>query len=126
MDEVKTAFRAPGGSMQALYGVRPDMTAISKALGYGWPVAALLGRRDVMQHAKGMHLSATYHGDTAAMAAALKTLEILEHGNVADYVAELGQVLIDGLNAAAERQHIPAEAYGEPIPCMPFLRFTGP
>src|SRR4051794_19522486 len=41
MDEVKTGLRAPGGSMQAFYGVTPDMTTLSKALGNGWPVGAV-------------------------------------------------------------------------------------
>ncbi|MBV8092404.1 MAG: aminotransferase class III-fold pyridoxal phosphate-dependent enzyme [Acetobacteraceae bacterium] len=126
MDEVKTGLRAPRGSMQAFYGVEPDMTTLSKALGNGWPVAAVIGPRAVMAHAAGMHLSATYHGDTSAMAAALATLEIVERNGVQETVWALGQQLIQGLNEAARRNQIPAEAYGEPIPPMPFLRFTHP
>jgi glutamate-1-semialdehyde 2,1-aminomutase len=126
MDEVKTGFRAPGGSMQVSYGVAPDMTTLSKALGNGWPIGAVIGPRAVLAHAAGMHLSATYHGDTAAMAAALATLEIIERDGVQETVWALGQRLIEGLNGAARRHRFPAEAYGEPIPPMPFLRFTHP
>src|SRR5690349_8028529 len=53
LDEVKTAFRIRPGSVQALYGVHPDMTTVSKALGNGWPIAAVLGTRAVMEHADG-------------------------------------------------------------------------
>jgi glutamate-1-semialdehyde aminotransferase len=123
MDEVKTGFRAPGGSMQAYYGMSPDMTTVSKALGNGWAVAAVLGTRAVMDAAAGMHVSATYHGDTTAMAAALATLEIMDREKAADHVDLLGIRLIDGLNAAAVRHRCPAVAYGEPVPAMPFLRF---
>jgi glutamate-1-semialdehyde aminotransferase len=126
LDEVKTGLRAPGGSMQALYGVAPDMTTLSKALGNGWPVGAVIGPRAVMAHASGMHLSATYHGDTAAMAAAIATLRVSERDGAQEAVWALGQRLIEGLEEAARRNRFPAEAYGEPIPPMPFLRFTHP
>ncbi len=126
LDEVKTAFRTAPGSVQARFGLEPDLTTVSKALGNGWPVASVVGRRDVMSSAAGLHLSATYHGDTAAMAAALTTLRIVEERNVADHVWALGQRLIDGLNAIARDLDVPAMSYGEPFPPMPFLRFDHP
>lgn len=126
MDEVKTAFRTPPGSIQQRVGVVPDVTAVSKALGNGWPVAAVVGSRAVMEHGAGMHYSATYHGDTAAMAAALTTLAVIDRERVAEHVWRLGERLIDGLNAIARAHDVPALAYGEPLPPMPFLRFTHP
>jgi glutamate-1-semialdehyde 2,1-aminomutase len=126
MDEIKTGFSARGGSMQAYYGVNADMITLSKALGNGWPIAAVLGSRAVMDHAAGMHISATYHGDTAPMAAALATLAVIDREEVEETVWTLGQRLIDGLGEAARRNGIPARAYGEPIPPMPFLQFTHP
>lgn len=124
LDEVKTAFRTPPGSIQERVGIDPDLTTLSKALGNGWPVAAVVGRREVMRCAAGMHVSATYHGDTAAMAAAMATLDALDARDVAGNLWRLGEKLIDGLNAAAARHGVPAWAYGEPLPPMPFLRFT--
>ena len=126
LDEVKTAFRTAPGSVQARLGLTPDLTTLSKGLSNGWPVAAVVGRRDVMSAAAGMHLSATYHGDTAAMAAALETLRIVDERGVADHVWLLGQRLIDGLNAVAREFDVPAESYGEPFPPMPFLKFHHP
>ncbi len=126
LDEVKTAFRTAPGSVQARFGLRPDLTTVSKGLSNGWPVAAVVGRRDVMRAAAGMHLSATYHGDTAAMAAARATLRIVEERGVAEHVWRLGQRLIDGLNAIARELDVPAASYGEPFPPMPFLKFAHP
>ena len=126
LDEVKTAFRTAPGSVQARFGLKPDLTTVSKGLSNGWPVAAVVGRRDVMNSAAGMHLSGTYHGDTAAMAAALTTLRIVQERGVADHVWALGQRLIDGLNAIARDLDVPALSYGEPFPPMPFLRFHHP
>jgi glutamate-1-semialdehyde 2,1-aminomutase len=124
MDEVKTGVRAPGGSMQAYYGVKPDLTTLSKALGNGWPVAAVIGTRAAMSHGADVLLSATYHGESASMAAAIATLDIVEREGARETIDALGRRLIDGLNEAARRNDIPAVAYGEPIPAMPFLRFT--
>lgn len=123
LDEVKTAFRTEPGSVQQRLDLAPDLTTVSKALGNGWPVAAVLGRRDVMEPAAGLHLSATYHGETSAMAAALKTLEIIDRDQVQARVWRLGERLIAGLNDAAGRHGLPAQAYGEPLPPMPFLAF---
>ena len=126
LDEVKTAFRTAPGSVQARLGLKPDLTTLSKGLSNGWPIAAVVGRRDVMNSAAGMHLSATYHGDTASMAAALATLRIVEERGVADHVWALGQRLIDGLNAIVRELEVPARSYGEPFPPMPFLKFNHP
>jgi glutamate-1-semialdehyde aminotransferase len=123
LDEVKTGLRIAPNSVAERVGVVPDLLTVSKALGNGFAVAALLGRRDVMQHGAGMHCSATFHGDTAAMAAARKTLEIIDASSVQAHVDALGQRLIDGLNELARAHGVPAEAYGEPLPPMPFFRF---
>ncbi len=126
MDEVKTGIRAPGHSMQALYDIRPDLTTLSKALGNGWPIGAVLGRREVIRHAAGMHLSATYHGETAAMAAAIATLAIVDRDRVQEHVWTLGERLISGLNEAAQQAGFPGRAYAEPMPSMPFLAVLHP
>lgn len=126
LDEVKTALRVEPGSIQQRVGVRPDLTTVSKALGNGWPIAAVVGRRDVMEAGAGMHYSATYHGDTAAMAAAMTTLALVDQHDVPRHVTRLGERLIEGLGAIARSHDLPAEAFGEPLPSMPFFRFTHP
>jgi glutamate-1-semialdehyde 2,1-aminomutase len=126
LDEVKTGVRIAPNSIAGRVGVVPDLTTLSKALGNGFAVAALLGRRDVMQAAAGMHCSATFHGDTAGMAAALQTLQIVDSCGVQAHVMRLGQILIDGLNETASAAGLPARAYGEPLAPMPFFKFTSP
>ena len=124
MDEVKTGLRIAPNSVSQRVGVTPDLLAVSKGLGNGWPVAALLGKRNVMEGAAGMHYSATFHGDTAAMAAARATVAWTHEHHVQSHVDRLGTVLIDGLNLLAARAGVPAVAYGEPLPAMPFFRFV--
>jgi glutamate-1-semialdehyde aminotransferase len=124
LDEVKTGLRIKPGSFQEYVGIDPDLTTLSKALGNGWPVAAVVGKREVMRAAAGLHFSATYHGETAGMAAAIATLDFVRAHPVAEHVWSLGERLIAGLNASAVDHGIPALAFGEPLPPMPFLRFT--
>ncbi|MDC0715704.1 aspartate aminotransferase family protein [Nannocystis bainbridge] len=124
LDEIKTGLRIRPGSFQQWAGVVPDLTTLSKALGNGWPVAAVVGRREVMRHGAELHMSATYHGETTGIAAALATLDVLDRYAVTDHVWRLGERLIAGLQAAVDRAGVPALAYGEPLPPMPFLRFT--
>jgi len=126
MDEVKTGLRIAPNSVSERVQVVPDLLTISKALGNGWPVAAVLGRSEVLQVAAGMHYSATFHGDTAAMAAALATLSLIRSLDVQAHVFRLGQALIDVLNALARELSLPAHAFGEPLPPMPFFRFIDP
>ena len=123
LDEIKTALRIKPGSFQEHIRLIPDMTTLSKALGNGWPIAAVVGKRQVMEAAAGMHLSATYHGETAAMAAALATLDFIDQQPVAEHVWALGEQLISGLNQRAKQHDIPALAFAEPLPPMPFLKF---
>lgn len=123
MDEVKTALRIQPGSICERIGLIPDLLAASKALGNGFAVAALVGKRDIMRAGAGMHYSATFHGDTSAMAAALETIRLIDTLDVQAHVDGLGRTLIDGLNALAARHQVQASAYGEPLPAMPFLRF---
>jgi glutamate-1-semialdehyde 2,1-aminomutase len=126
MDEVKTALRIAPNSISERAGIEPDLIALSKALSSGFPIAAVLGKREVMQAGAGMHYSATFHGETSAMAAALETLRLIDALGVQSHIDRLGSELIAGLNALAREHDLPAEAYGEPLPAMPFFRFTHP
>jgi glutamate-1-semialdehyde 2,1-aminomutase len=126
MDEVKTGLRIWPGSVSQRIDLCPDLITVSKALGNGWPIAVLLGRRKALRAGAGMHYSATFHGETAAMAAALATLRILRENEVLPRLERLGQRLITGLNALVAKSGVAAVAYAEPLPAMPFFKFTEP
>jgi len=126
MDEVKTGLRIHPGSVCERIGLVPDLITVSKALANGWPLSLTAGPRRVMNAAAGMHYSATYHGDTASMAACLAAQQICLAEAVPQHVEGLGQRLIDGLNALVKKLGVAAEAYPEPLPAMPFFRFVDP
>ncbi|HEV2425005.1 MAG TPA: aspartate aminotransferase family protein [Terriglobia bacterium] len=101
-DEVITGFRHHLGGYQALGGVRPDLATFGKAIANGFPLAAIAGRADVMDHFNTREggdtcFAGTYHGHPAALAAALATMEILENQPVHERIFALGDRLRRGL-----------------------------
>ncbi len=77
-DEVITGFRLDPGGAQAVLGVTPDLTTLGKALGSGFPIAAVVGREHLMQVAcQELHHLGTFNGGVPAVAAANATLEFL-------------------------------------------------
>jgi glutamate-1-semialdehyde 2,1-aminomutase len=119
-DEILTGFRHHLGGAQTLLGVTPDLAAFGKAIANGHPLAALCGRRAVMQHlapSGRAFFSGTYNGNVASVAAALGTIERLVDGTVFEHIWGLGARLGDGLNASFARHGIAAKAstYGSVV-----------
>jgi glutamate-1-semialdehyde 2,1-aminomutase len=111
-DEVKTGFRHHLGGFQSLAGVTPDLTALGKALGNGYTIAALAGRADLMDLlGTAVTIDGTYYANPYATAAALATLDRLEAGGV-ERLWQLGQRLRDGLGRAIADSGIAANVTG--------------
>ncbi|MGH3120051.1 MAG: aspartate aminotransferase family protein [Streptosporangiaceae bacterium] len=106
-DEVITGFRLHQGGAQARLGVTPDLTVLGKALGAGFPIAALAGRAALMGSIGGgsvMH-GGTYNANAPAVAAALAALgEMADPGQqFYSRLEAVGRRLADGLAGAARR-----------------------
>ena len=111
-DEVKTGFRHHLGGYQAIAGVTPDLTALGKALGNGYTIAALAGRADLMDLlGTTVTIDGTYYANPYATAAALATLDQLEAGGI-ERLWRLGQRLRDGLASAIADSGIEANVTG--------------
>jgi glutamate-1-semialdehyde 2,1-aminomutase len=84
-DEVVT-LRLNYGGAQAMYGIRPDLTALGKIIGGGFPIGAFGGRSDIMAQfdprARKLHQSGTYNGNAISMVAGLAALQILTSGEI--------------------------------------------
>jgi glutamate-1-semialdehyde 2,1-aminomutase len=108
-DEMITGFRWPGGSAQAHYGVRADLSTFGKGLANGFPVSALVGRRDVMELGGLRHdkqrvflLSTTHGAETVGLAAAMATICVYREHPVIDTLHAMGERLRAGVQAAAQ------------------------
>jgi glutamate-1-semialdehyde 2,1-aminomutase len=112
-DEVITGFRHHVGGYQAIAGVLPDLTTMGKAIANGFPLAAIAGRRDLMEryttHPAGdVHYGGTFNGNSPAVEAAIATIEQLEDGSVHERLFALGDRMREGLGEIADRAGIPA------------------
>lgn len=103
-DEVMCGFRVALGGAQQLYGVTADLTCLGKVIGGGMPAAAFGGRRDIMAHLAplgGVYQAGTLSGNPIAMAAGLKTLELIQAPGFYEQLSTRTAKLAGGLSAAA-------------------------
>ncbi len=115
LDEVKTGFRIANGGAQEYYNLRPDLATYAKALGNGYPVAAIGGKAEVMSIiGKGVSQGGTYTNNKPGVAAAYATLSILREQPVLQTIAQRGQRLMDGLKDIFEDNGIPVVMSGYP------------
>ena len=108
LDEMITGFRWHLGGAQMRHGIKPDLSTFGKALANGFSVAALAGKRELMQLGGFDHdrervflLSTTHGGETHGLAAAIATMQVYRDEPVIDTLWQRGQRLADGLHAAA-------------------------
>jgi glutamate-1-semialdehyde 2,1-aminomutase/spore coat polysaccharide biosynthesis protein SpsF len=100
-DEVVTGFRLDLGGAQARYGVTPDLACFGKAMGNGFPIAAVVGRAEVMAIFDEIFFSFTFAGDALALAAALATIRFLRDEPVIPHLWAQGAALKQGYNQLA-------------------------
>ena len=120
-DEVVTGFRFAYGGAQAYYGVTPDVCTLGKAIGGGFPLAAIAGRADIMAHFdKGavgeeafMMQIGTLSGNPIAAAAGLKTLEILKRPGAYERIFKTGRALMEGYTDILARARVKGRVVGD-------------
>ncbi|MBF2758765.1 MAG: glutamate-1-semialdehyde 2,1-aminomutase [Ectothiorhodospiraceae bacterium AqS1] len=104
-DEVMTGFRVASGGAQALYGIRPDLTALGKIIGGGLPVGAFGGRADIMDRLAPegpVYQAGTLSGNPIALAAGLATLDLIGEEGFHDRLQAMTMRLVSGLRERAE------------------------
>ena len=119
-DEIKTAFRLARGGAAESWGVTPDLAVLGKALGNGFPLAAVVGKTEVMSHVRHTWVSSTLATEYVALAAADAVLDVWQAEPVAEHIARVGGKLFNGLRALS----VGAEGWElHGLPAMWFLRF---
>ncbi len=108
-DEVMTGFRVDLHGAQGLYQVKPDLTTLGKVIGGGMPVGAFGGNHKIMEHLApvgAVYQAGTLSGNPVAMAAGLKTLELISQPGFYQTLMEKTANLASGIKVRAEQQDI--------------------
>jgi glutamate-1-semialdehyde 2,1-aminomutase len=115
IDEVKTGFRVARGGAQELYGVRADLCTFAKAMGNGYPISVLAGREDIMRKlGRGVAHGGTYTAHAVSLAAAERTLQILDETDALERIANYGTALRQGMSAVLRARGIAHSFVGHP------------
>ncbi len=113
-DECTSGFRQTFGGLHKLYGVEPDMAMFGKALGNGYAITAVIGRRSVMEAAQKTFISSTFWTERIGPAAALKTLEVMEREKSWITITESGKLIAEKWKKMAADYDLPIKITGLP------------
>ncbi|MFA6052652.1 MAG: glutamate-1-semialdehyde 2,1-aminomutase [Methylobacter sp.] len=108
-DEVMTGFRVSLSGAQGLYNVEPDLTTLGKIIGGGMPVGAFGGSRKIMEYLAPLgpvYQAGTLSGNPVAMAAGLKTLELIAQPGFYEALTAKTEKLTSGLKTRANQAGI--------------------
>lgn len=113
-DECTSGFRQTFGGLHKIYGVEPDMAMFGKALGNGYAITAVIGKREIMEAAQKTFISSTFWTERIGPTAALKTLEIMGREKPWEYITDIGRYIGINWNELARVNNLEIEIFGIP------------
>lgn len=114
IDEVSAGFRLNTGGAHLLFGYQPDIAVFAKAISNGYPMAAIIGRGEIMDSAQRTFISSTYWTERIGPSAALATIRKHLRNEVSRHLVDTGQRVQKGWLDAASRAGLPIEVGGIP------------
>ncbi len=121
LDDVRCGLRLDLAGSWAPLGVVPDLSAWSKAIANGYPLAALTGTDALRAAASSVYVTGSFWFTATAMAAGTATIEQMKKRDGIETMKRIGGLLVDGLTAQAASHGLGVTVTGPPS--MPFLRF---
>ena len=132
LDEMITGFRWHNGGAQTYFDIDPDLCTFGKGMGNGFAVAAVVGKREIMEHGGLRHntprvflLSATHGAENHALAAARVVMKTYREEPVIERIWRAGRDLIAGLNEAARAAGVGGTVRGVRLSVQPLLHLQG-
>ena len=123
-DECTSGFRQTLGGLHKMYDVEPDMAMFGKTLGNGYAITATIGRREIMEAAQSTFISSTFWTERIeAMAAALKTLEVMERTRSYEQISTTGETINEGWRGLARKHGLDLRIAG--LPALTSFSFPG-
>lgn len=102
-DECTSGFRQAFGGLHKVYGVDPDMAVFGKALGNGYAVTGVIGKRDIMEAAQNTFISSTFWTERIGSVAALATLDVMEKEQSWQKITAIGRTITSRWQALGQK-----------------------
>lgn len=113
-DEVTIAWRLNIGGAHLKYGVNPDIAVFAKGMSNGFPMAAIIGKKDIMQAAQTSFISSSYWTERIGPTAAIATIKKMIAKNVPKHLDRIGNLIIQGLKKSVDNSHLKCKISGLP------------
>ena len=113
-DEVTSCLRMTSGGIHLKLGIEPDVAVLAKALGNGYPIAAIIGKSKIMQAAQKSFISSTFWTDKIGPVAALATLRKHQKLDVSSHLIDIGNLVQAGWKDLAQRYNLKINISGIP------------
>lgn len=123
-DECTSGFRQAYGGLHLLYGVEPDMAMFGKALGNGYAITAVIGRREIMEAAQTSFISSTFWTERIGPAAGIKTLEVMQQMRSWERITATGRQITAQWHALAAKHGLAVSTSG--LPALTSFSFASP
>lgn len=105
-DEVTSGFRMNIGGIHMLYKIYPDIAVLGKGISNGYPMAAIIGRKKIMDMAQKSFISSTYWTERTGPAAAIATIKKFKKNNVSNHLIKIGKLIDKGWRELAEKHDL--------------------
>lgn len=122
-DECTSGFRETFGGLHKKYGVEPDMAMFGKALGNGYAITAIIGRREIMNAAQTSFISSTFWTERVGPSAGLKTLEVMERLRSWEIITQTGHSIRERWHQLAKKHTLDLDHWG--LPALTGFSFKG-
>jgi glutamate-1-semialdehyde 2,1-aminomutase len=113
-DECTSGFRQTFGGLHKMFGVEPDMAMFGKALGNGYAITAVLGKRSVMEAAQNTFISSTFWTERIGPTAALATLDVMEQTKSWEIITKMGAYITEQWQSIAKSTGVAIKTSGLP------------
>ena len=123
-DEITVGFRFNIGGAHLKLGVNPDIAVFAKGISNGFPMGAVIGKKEIMQTAQTSFISSTYWTERIGPVAAIATITKMQKEKVPEYLEKIGLAIKDGLLQGAKNHNIKLHIEG--FPAMLHISFDYP
>lgn len=113
-DEITAGWRHNLGGVHLQLGVEPDIAVFAKSISNGFPMAAIVGRREVMQAAESSFISSTYWTEAVGFSTAMATIAKMKQEKVAEHVGAIGGLFQEEMRKLAKRHGLKIHVSGWP------------